>query len=528
MTSLFKSTSTVGGLTLISRVLGFVRDMIVAQVFGAGGAVDAFFVAFKIPNFMRRLFAEGAFSQAFVPVLVDHRQHATPEQTRTFAAQVSGTLGGILLLISIVGMLAAPWVVTLFAPGFRAQSDQFGLTVELLRITFPYILFIALTACASSVLNAHGRYALPALTPVILNIVMIAAALWASTWFAEPIMALAWGVALAGVLQLLFQLPALARMGMLARPRWAWRTAGVQRVASLMIPTLFGASVTQINLLIDTIIASFLAAGSVSWLYYADRLLEFPVALIGVALGTVLLPTLAAQRSAADGAAFSATLDWGLRWVVLTGVPATVGLCVLASPIVITLFQYGQFTAWDARMAAWSVAAYAVGVVGFLLVKVLAPGCYAREDMRAPVRAGLIAVALNIVLSLAIVGLMHYLELPGAHAGLALATALAAFVNAAFLWRALRAGGLLLSPGWRRLVWQVACATVAMAALLLTAVPAEAQWLSMSATARALHLLGWITGAAAVYFAALWLTGNKGSGFGFGVFGNPKYPKPEA
>ena len=509
MTTLFNSSSAVGGLTLISRVLGFVRDMVVAQIFGTGGAVDAFFVAFKIPNFMRRLFGEGAFAQAFVPVLVEHRQHATPHQTREFAAQVSGTLGGILLVLSIVGMLAAPWVVTLFAPGFRAQPDQFALTVELLRITFPYIFFIALTACAGSVLNAYGRYNVPAVTPVILNIVMIAAALWTSSFFSVPITALAWAVGVAGVLQLIFHLPALARIGMLVRPRWAWRAPGVQRVVTLMVPTLFGASVTQINLLIDTIIASFLTAGSVSWLYYADRLLEFPVGLIGVALGTVLLPTLSAQRSLSDHAAFSATLDWGIKWVVLAGLPATVGLFLLASPIVITLFQYGQFTAFDARMAALSVAAYAVGIIGFLLIKVLAPACYAREDMRTPVRAGIIAVAVNIGLSLGFIALMHYWGIPGAHAGLALATAVAALVNAGLLWRVLRAGGLRLSSDWRRFTWQIGSATAAMAGFLVVAVPIEPQWLAMSAGWRALNLLGWMVGAMGIYFCMLWLLGMR-------------------
>ncbi|MFO8155099.1 MAG: murein biosynthesis integral membrane protein MurJ, partial [Thiohalospira sp.] len=385
MAGMLQSTAVVGGFTLLSRILGFVRDVVIARVFGAGVATDAFFVAFKIPNFMRRLFAEGAFNQAFIPVLAEYRTDREHAETRELVGRTAGTLGLFLLGLTILGVVGAPVLIGLFAPGFIGDAERFDLAVEMLRLTFPYLLFIALTALAGGVLNTYGRFAVPAFTPVLLNISLITAAAFAAPSFAEPIRALAWGVFIAGAAQLAFQLPFLARLGLLPVPRWGAANAGVRRIARLMVPALFGSSVAQINLLIDTLIASLLATGSVSWLYYADRLVEFPLGVFGIALATVILPGLSAHHAANDPAAFSRMIDRALRWVLLVSAPATLGLILLAGPILTTLFEYGAFTAADTAMAAVALMAYSIGLTGFILVKVLAPGYFARQDTKTPV-----------------------------------------------------------------------------------------------------------------------------------------------
>ena len=352
---LFKSTAIVGSMTLISRIMGFVRDMLIARIFGADVATDAFFVAFKIPNFLRRLFAEGAFAHAFVPVLADYKEQGSQAALKLFVDRTAGTLALILMLMTLIGMVAAPLLILLLAPGFAWQGTQHDLAVFMLQITFPYLLFIGLVAFAGGILNAHGKFAIPALTPVFLNICMIAAAIWLAPLMDEPIIALAWGVFAAGVVQVLFQIPVLVRLGLMPRFRLGFDDPGVKKLIGIMLPAIFSVSITQINLLLDTLIASFLTVGSVSWLYYSDRLVEFPLGILGLALGTATLPGLAKNYAAEDDAAFSNSLDWGLRLVFLVGMPATIGLFMLSEPMLSTLFQYNEFSVSDVHYAGMSL-----------------------------------------------------------------------------------------------------------------------------------------------------------------------------
>ncbi len=506
--ALFKATSLVGGMTLISRILGFARDMVLARYFGAGTVMDAFFVAFKIPNFMRRTFGEGAFSLAFVPVNSEYKTTREHEEVRELADRVAGTLGVVLLAITVVGVIAAPVLVWIFAPGFSDHQSKYELTVSMVRVTFPYLMFISLTAFAGGILNTYGRFGVPAFTPVQLNVVMIAAAIWLAPHFANPGMALAWGVFIAGVLQLLFQLPFLLRLKLMPRPKLARGHEAVKRIMKLMLPALFGSSVSQINMVVDTLIASFLATGSISWLYYSDRLMEFPLGVFSIALGTVILPTMAQHFAAKSDAGYSATLDWALRLTAVIVVPAAVGLLCLAGPVLITLFNYGHFNSLDARMATASLSAYAFGLLGFTLVKVLAPGFYARQDTRTPVKIGVISVVANIVLNLLITVPWAMSGLRAPHAGLALATSLAAFINAALLYRGLRRLGVYTPvPGWRPLVWRVLAANLVMGALLWLGSGKLDIWLTRNALHRGLWLAFWIVLGMAVYFLMLYACG---------------------
>jgi len=497
---LFKSTAVVGSMTLVSRLLGFVRDMLIAHLFGVDSATDAFFVAFKIPNFLRRLFAEGAFAHAFVPVLSDYKERANPVALKLFIDKTAGTLSVFLLALTLIGVVAAPVLIMLLAPGFIGQGSQYELSVQLLQITFPYLFFITLVAFAGGILNAHGRFAIPALTPVFLNICMIAAAIWLAPLMSEPVTALAWGVFAAGVVQLLFQLPALARLGLMPRPRLGFSDPGVKRIVSLMLPAIFSVSVTQINLLLDTLIASFLSVGSVSWLYYSDRLVEFPLGILGIALATVILPNLSKSHAADDTAAFSSALDWGLRLVVLVGLPATIGLVLLAEPMLSTLFQYNEFGVSDVHFAGMSLKAYSLGLLGFILIKVLVPGFTSRGDMKTPVRYGVYALLVSLALNLLLV-------FPLAHAGLALATSLGACFNAALLLMKLHKDKVYqpAKGGWLFFI-RVALASGIMAAGLFYFVD-TAWWNDWSSTARVLNLLKWIGLGLACYTATLWLTG---------------------
>ncbi|MEJ2509722.1 MAG: murein biosynthesis integral membrane protein MurJ [Gammaproteobacteria bacterium] len=507
---LLRSTAVVSGFTQVSRVLGLVRDIVFAALFGAVAGTDAFFVAFKVPNFLRRMFAEGAFSQAFVPVVSEYRAKREHAEAADLVRHVSGTLGGVLLALTVLAILASPALVWIFAPGFAIKSDplKFELTAHMLRITFPYLLFISLTALAGGVLNSYGRFAVPAFTPVLLNLSLIGAAIWLRPYPTEPVVALAWGVLIAGVAQLAFQLPFLARIRLLARPRWGWRHPGVRRVLRLMLPAMFGSSVAQINLLFDTAVASFLVTGSVTWLYYSDRLAEYPLGVFGTALGTVILPALSEKHARGSAEDFNRTLDWALRWVLLIGTPATVGLIALAGPLLSTLFQHGKFDVSDVHMASLSLMAYSAGLLGFMGVKILAPGYYARQDTRTPVRIAVVAMLTNIVLNVAFAAPMAYNHIPGAHAGLALATSIAAFVNAGLLLRGLRRAGVYRpGTGWGRVAAQVLVANGIMLALLLYLRGELAEWSAWGTSQRAAHLLGLIAAAAGAYFAALWLLG---------------------
>ncbi len=498
---LLRSSGLVGALTMVSRVLGLVRDIILATFFGATVGADAFFIAFKIPNFFRRLFAEGAFSQAFVPVLSEYREKKDPQEIRDFVDRVAGTLALVLALITLLGVLFAPWIVLVFAPGYHASPEKMELTGTLLRITFPYLLLISLTAFAGAVLNSHGRFAVPAITPVFLNLSLIAGALWFTGWFAEPVMGLAWAVLLAGFVQLALQAPALAGIGLLPRPRPDFKDSGVRRVLKLMVPALFAVSVTQINLMLDTILASFLPTGSISWLFYSDRLSELPLGVFGIAIATVILPGLSRQHAGENVGRFSETLDWALRLVLLIGVPAALALMVLAEPILATLFQYGALTEYDVEMSARSLRAYAFGLTAFMLVKVLAPGYFARHDMVTPVRIAVRAMVANMALNLLLVW-------PLAHAGLALATSLAALLNATLLYRGLRKLDVYRpGAGWRRFGAQLLAGNVAMVVVLLWMNPATATWYAWGWQTRSLEMAQICGAGIATYFAVLLAAG---------------------
>jgi putative peptidoglycan lipid II flippase len=507
---LLKATSVVGLNTLLSRVLGLVRDVAFAGFLGAGGGplMDAFLVAFKIPNFLRRLFAEGSFSQAFVPVLAEWKQKHGEAATAELVERTAGTLAGVLGLVTLVGVVAAPLLILLFAPGFQSDGTRFELAVDMLRWTFPYLLFIALTALAGSVLNLYGRFAVPAFTPVWLNVVNIGTVVWLAPGSERPELVLAAGVFVAGLVQLAFQLPFLRQIGMLRLPRWGWSHPGVKKIMTLMLPAMFGSSVTQVSLLLDTILASLMVVGSVSWLYYADRLMEFPLGVFGIALATVVLPALSQRHAESSPVEFQKTLDWALRLVFVFGTAASVGLFVLAGPMLTTLFQYGKFEARDVEMAAYALMPYAVGMFGFTLVKILAPAFFARQDTRTPVRIGLTALAVTVGFNLAVVLPWTMAEGVAPHAGLAAATSLGALCNAALLYRTLVASGAYRpSAGWGALLLKVGLANAAMAALLWVGAGELALWLEWGAATRIIHLTGLIALGGAVYLAALWLMG---------------------
>ena len=503
-----KSTSVVSAMTLLSRVLGLARDIVFARLFGAGIVMDAFFVAFKIPNLLRRFFAEGAFSQAFVPVFAEYKSTRTRAELKELADRVSGTLGLALFVVTLIGVVAAPILIMIFAPGFLGRGEQYDLATAMLRFTFPYILFISLTGLAGAMLNSFGKFAVPAFTPVLLNVVMISAAIWLEPLMPRPGLGLALGVFLAGLVQLFFQLPFLRGIGMLPRPRWGWRDSGVRKIGRLMLPAIFGSSVAQINLLIDTLIASFLAAGSITWLYYADRMMEFPLGVFGVALATVILPGLSEQHAKKSRSDFSATLDWALRLVALIVVPAAVALLVLAAPILATLFFGGRFDAHDVAMSSYSLQAYSIGLLGFSLVKVLAPGYYSRQEMRTPVRIAVIALLVNIALNLLFVYTMIESGFSAPHAGLALATALAAALNAILLYRGLRKAGVYRpGDGWSWLVVRVGVASAAMALVLWQLAGPASTWLELGLSARIGRLALCIVAGATTYFAVLAILG---------------------
>lgn len=505
--NLLRALLSISSMTLLSRVLGFVRDAIIARVFGAGMATDAFFVAFKLPNLLRRLFAEGAFSQAFVPVLAEYKNRRGEDATRLLIGRVATVLTLALLLVTLLGVLAAPLIVLVSAPGFTATPDKFRLTVDLTRIVFPYILFISLVSLAAGILNTFSRFMLPAFTPVLLNIALILAAAVAAPWFDPPVLALAWGAFLGGILQLAIQLPALQRLGLLPRWDWAPRDEGVRRILKLMAPAALGVSVAQISLLINTLFASFLATGSVSWLYYADRLMEFPSGMLGVALGTILLPSLAKHHADNDPSEYSRLLDWGLRMTLLLAAPAAVGLGVLAVPLLATLFQYGAFGALDLEMTRQALVAYSIGLVGIILVKVLAPGFYARQNIKTPVKIALFTLLATQAMNLAFIW-------PLKHAGLALAIGLGACINAGILYWQLRKQRIFQpQPGWTVFLLKLAVALILMGAGLWLGLGSSEQWLAYDFHQRALHLALLVLAGAGVYFVTLWVLGFRLSHF---------------
>jgi putative peptidoglycan lipid II flippase len=494
---LFKATVFVSGMTLLSRLLGFVRDMLIARLFGVDVTTDAFFVAFKIPNLLRRLFTEGAFAHAIVPIMA--KRQSDKVALREFIGKAAGTLAAWAAMVTVLSMVMAPLLVLVLAPGFAWLGAQYDLAVSLLRITLPFGLCIVLVAFAGAMLNAREHYAIPALTPIILNISMIAAALWLAPLLDVPITALAWGVLVAGVLQLLFQIPNLVQLGLLPRLTVKFRDPDVSLVIHRLLPAIFSASVTQVNLLLDALVASFLVSGSVSWLYYSERLVDFPLGILGIGLATVILPNLAKHHALDDTKAFSSTLDWGLRLALLVGMPATIGLFVLAEPMLSTLFQYDEFTRNDVRQAGQSLKAYSVGLLGYLVIKILVSGFTSRHDLKTPVRYGMIAMITSLALNV--------LAVPLAHAGLALATSLGALLNAALLLgRLLRDKVYQPGLGWLLFLVRVTLASAAMTVCLCYFVE-ESCWQQWSPGDRVGNLLKWISIGFAVYALTLAIFG---------------------
>ena len=501
--NLLKSLAAVSSMTLFSRVLGFARDAIVARVFGAGMATDAFFVAFKLPNLLRRIFAEGAFSQAFVPILAEYKSKEGEDATRVFVAYVSGLLTLVLAIVTIAGMLAAPWVIMVTAPGFADTADKFALTTQLLKITFPYILLISLASLVGAILNTWNRFSVPAFAPTFLNISMIGFAIFAAPLFHPPVLALAWAVTVGGVLQLFYQLPHLKKIGMLVLPRISLRDAGAIRVVKQMGPAILGVSVSQISLIINTIFASFLVSGSVSWMYYADRLMEFPSGVLGVALGTILLPSLSRSFASGNHDEYCRLMDWGLRLCFLLALPSAVALGLLAKPLTISLFQYGKFTAFDALMTQRALIAYSVGLMGLIVVKVLAPGFYSRQDIKTPVKIAIVTLIMTQLMNLAFIG-------PLKHAGLSLSIGLAACLNASLLYWQLRKQKIFTpQPGWQRFLLRLVVAVMVMAAALLGVLSVMPEWSQGTMAWRLLRLMAVVAVGAIAYFATLALLGFK-------------------
>jgi putative peptidoglycan lipid II flippase len=499
--NLLRALSTVSGMTLLSRITGLIRESLKAAAFGAGMQMDAFEAAFRLPNILRRLFAEGAFSQAFVPIFAEYRRHRGDDETRALVSRVGTLLAVSLLLLTLVGVLAAPWLVYALATGFDRTPGKVELTAQMIRIVFPYLLFVSLVSLAGGVLNVYRRFAIPAVTPVLLNISIIGAALFLAPYCDPPIVALAWGVFVGGVAQLALQIRPLLQIGMLGRPRFDWRDEGVRRVLAAMGPAIIGVSAAQISALINTQLAASLGDGRISWITYADRLMEFPSALLGVALGTVLLPSLAKLHAEAQHDEYTSLLDWGLRLAFMLALPAAVALWILAIPLISTLYQYGRFSVEDVLQTRTALLGYSVGLLGLIVVKILAPGFYARQVMSTPVKIAFATVLVSQTLALI---LMQQIG----HAGLTLATSVGACFNAGLLfWFLKRRGIYAPAAGWLRFLAKLAIALFVLAAMLLWLGGPASFWLAASLWAKVGRLAAVCAGGAAAYFAALWLLG---------------------
>lgn len=505
--SLLRSTTLVSVMTFISRMVGFVRDMVLANFFGAQAGMDAFFVAFRIPNFMRRLFAEGAFAQAFVPVLAEYQKTRSPEDVRTFIARIAGYLSSILTVVTLIGIIAAPVIVYLFAPGFIHDGVRFELTTVMLRITFPFLMLVSLTAMAGAILNTFGYFGVPAFTPVLLNISMILAAVYLCPELPQPVIGLAWGVLIAGIAQLLFQLPFLYQRNLLIRPRVVRDDPGVNKVLKLMIPALFGVSIAQLNLMVDSIFASFLKVGSVSWLYYTDRLTDFPLGVFGVAIATVILPHLSRKHAEQSEVQYSRALDWGLRSILLIGIPAGLGLALFAMPLIASCFAYGKFHVYDLLQTQKSLMSLASGVPAFMMIKVLASGFYARQDISTPVKVGALSMLVNTILCSLLI--WHF-----AHAGLTLASALAGYVNCGLLlYLLVKRGVFKPSPGWLKYGAQLGVANGVIAVYLYFMSGSVDYWLGFPPVARLSLLLVHVFIVILIYLLVLGLAGLRFSHF---------------
>jgi putative peptidoglycan lipid II flippase len=499
--NLLKTLASISSLTLLSRILGFVRDILMARIFGAGLANEAFVIAYKLPNLLRRMFAEGAFSQAFVPIFSEYKSRRGHDETKLLVDHVTTLLAIVLFVITLIGIVAAPLLVYLTAPGFSAAPEKFNLTVQLLRITSPYIFFISLVAVSAGILNTYNKYWVSAFAPVLLNLCFIVAMLWVAPYVEQPIMAVAWAVFVAGVIQLAFQVPFLMKIDMLPRWRFNLKDAGVWRVLKQMGPAVFGVSISQISLIINTIFASFMAAGSVSWLFYADRLMEIPAGLLGVAISTILLTSLSRHHADKNTEEYSRLLDWGLRLTILLTLPAAVSLGLIAVPLLSTFFQGGAFGAHDVLMTRNALVGYSIGLIGMLLVKVLAPAFYARQDIRTPVKIGVITLLATQLMNILFIGWIQ-------HAGLALAIGLGACLNSAILFYLLRKRGIFQpEPGWLKFSAKIAVALLALGWVLWFGMGDEQYWLSAQRWPRIVHLTWLIVLAMLMYFAVLGLLG---------------------
>ncbi len=522
--SLLRGMMSFSSVTMLSRVFGLARDIAINSAFGANATTDAFWVAFRIPNFMRRLFAEGSFATAFVPVFTEIKETRSHAELRELTARVAGTLGGVLLVFTALGIFFAPQVAILFTPGALDDPHKLDLTVHLLRLTFPFLWFVSLTAMIAGALNSFDRFALPAFAPVLLNLCMIAGALWLAPRLQVPILAMGWAVMAGGLLQLAFLVPALHRIRLLVRPRWGWRHSEVRRIMRLMVPTLFSSSIYQVNLLLDTVMASFLLAGSQSWLSLSTRFLELPLGVFGVALGTVILPALSRHVVGGDNGAYSRSLDWGLRIALMIALPAMLALLLLATPVIATLFQHGRFDAFDTRMATLSVMAFVSGLPAFALVKVLLPAFFARQDTRTPMRISVVVLLANMLLAVACVALLYALwappalrqgswlegisRVPGLHMALGIASALSSYLQLALLWRSLRRVGIYRPQwrGWWR-IGRVLLACAAMSVVLWLGRESWTDWTSEPTWTRVWRLAVLVAAGAATYVGTLFAGG---------------------
>ncbi len=501
--NLLKALASISSLTLVSRILAFVRDVLIARIFGAGMVNDAYIIATRLPNLLRRLFAEGAFSQAFVPIFGEYNKRRGHDETKLLVDHVTTMLALALFVVTLIGIIAAPIIVYFTAPGFVKDAEKFDLTVQMLRITSPYIFFISLVAVAAGILNTYNKFWVPAFAPVLLNICLIGGALWLAPHFEHPIIGLAWAWFAAGFVQLAFQVPFLKKIGMLPTIRFSLKDEGMWRVIRQMGPAVFGVSIAQLSLIINTIFASFLVVGSVSWLYYADRLMEFPTGILGVALGTILLPSLSKLHASNDTVEYSKMLDWGLRLTFLLALPAALALGLIAVPLLATLFQYGEFTAHDVLMSRNALVGYSVGLIGLILVKILAPGFYARQNIRTPVKIGIVTLlatqAMNVVF---VFGMQLH------HAGLALSIGLGACLNSAILFHFLRKHGIYTpEPGWLQFGFKLGLALLALGLVLWFGMGTEQHWLTSHGWSRVLHLSALVVGGVLVYFAVLFALG---------------------
>lgn len=522
--TLLSGLLSFSSMTMISRVLGLARDIAINVTFGASAATDAFWVAFRIPNFMRRLFAEGSFSTAFVPVFTEYRRTRSHAELRELVARVSGTLSAILLVIVALGLIFAPQVVTVFAPGYIGDPASVATTTHLLRLTFPFLWCVSVVALMAGVLNSLHRFAMPALTPVILNLCMIAGALWLSPLLDTPILALGWAILIAGIAQIVFLVPSLRRVDLLPLPRWGWRHSGVRKIMRLMVPTLLGSSVAQVNLLLDTVIASLLVTGSQTWLAQSTRFLELPLGVFGVALGTVILPALSRRHVDTDSEGFSRALDWGMRMALVVALPAMVALWLLATPLVATMFQHGRFTAFDTHMTTLAILAFVSGLPAYALVKVLLPAFYSRQDTRTPVKAAVVALVANMLFNVVFILLLYHLwapreavqagvlagiaRVPGLHMGMGIAGALSSYLNGALLWWWLRRAGVYQrQPGWLRHMGRVGLACAAMAVVLGVGVHYWSHFTEVAFWTRVWHLAVLVVAGGATYVAVMYAAG---------------------